>query len=87
MSYGRYFREASSLAGTLGLGKLIVLYDSNNISIEGSTDIAFREDVAKRYEAYNWQVIKVEDGNDLDAISNAIEEGKKGIKKTNNYYS
>ena len=69
--------EASSLAGTLGLGKLIVLYDSNNISIEGSTDIAFREDVAKRYEAYNWQVIKVEDGNDLDAISNAIEEGKR----------
>ena len=73
--------EASSLAGTLGLGKLIVLYDSNNISIEGSTDIAFREDVAKRYEAYNWQVIKVEDGNDLDAISNAIEEGKKELKR------
>ena len=73
--------EASSLAGTLVLGKLIVLYDSNNISIEGSTDIAFREDVAKRYEAYNWQVIKVEDGNDLDAISNAIEEGKKELKR------
>ncbi|MDU4324553.1 MAG: transketolase [Clostridium celatum] len=68
--------EASSLAGTLGLGKLIVLYDSNNISIEGNTDIAFREDVAKRYEAYNWQVIKVEDGNDIEAIEEAIEEAK-----------
>lgn len=68
--------EASSLAGTLGLGKLIVLYDSNNISIEGDTDIAFREDVAKRYEAYNWQVIKVNDGNDIEAIEKAIEEAK-----------
>ena len=68
--------EASSLAGTLGLGKLIVLYDSNNISIEGNTDIAFREDVAKRYEAYNWQVIKVNDGNDIEAIEKAIEEAK-----------
>lgn len=68
--------EASSLAGTLGLGKLIVLYDSNNISIEGNTDIAFREDVAKRYEAYGWQVIKVDDGNDTDKISEAIETAK-----------
>lgn len=68
--------EASSLAGTLGLGKLIVLYDSNNISIEGDTDIAFREDVAKRYEAYNWKVIKVNDGNDIEAIEKAIEEAK-----------
>lgn len=68
--------EASSLAGTLGLGKLIALYDSNNISIEGSTDIAFREDVAKRYEAYGWQVIKVNDGNDIDEISKAIDEAK-----------
>lgn len=68
--------EASSLAGTLGLGKLIVLYDSNNISIEGSTDIAFREDVGKRYEAYGWQVLNVTDGNDIDAISNAINEAK-----------
>jgi transketolase len=69
--------EASSLAGTLGLGKLVVLYDSNNISIEGSTDIAFREDVGKRYEAYGWQVIKVEDGNDIEKISSAIDEAKK----------
>lgn len=73
--------EASSLAGTLGLGKLIVLYDSNNISIEGNTDIAFREDVAKRYEAYNWQVIKVNDGNDIDAIENALNEAKKETSK------
>ena len=73
--------EASSLAGTLGLGKLIALYDSNNISIEGNTDIAFREDVAKRYEAYNWQVIKVNDGNDIEAIENALEEAKKETTK------
>ena len=73
--------EASSLAGTLGLGKLIVLYDSNNISIEGNTDIAFREDVAKRYEAYGWQVIKVADGNDIDAVSNAIEDAKRETSK------
>ena len=73
--------EASSLAGTLGLGKLVVLYDSNNISIEGNTDIAFREDVAKRYEAYNWQVNKVNDGNDIEAIENALEEAKKETTK------
>ena len=73
--------EASSLAGTLGLGKLVALYDSNNISIEGNTDIAFREDVAKRYEAYNWQVIKVNDGNDIEAIENALEEAKKETTK------
>ena len=73
--------EASSLAGTLGLGKLVVLYDSNNISIEGDTDIAFREDVAKRYESYNWQVIKVNDGNDIEAIEKAIEEAKSETSK------
>ena len=73
--------EASSLAGTLGLGKLIVLYDSNNISIEGNTDIAFREDVAKRYEAYGWQVIEVADGNDIDAVSNAIDDAKRETSK------
>jgi transketolase len=69
--------EAASLAGTLALDKLIVLYDSNNISIEGNTDIAFREDVAARYKAYNWQVLTVEDGNNVDAISKAIDEAKK----------
>ncbi|WP_459478791.1 transketolase [Clostridium saccharoperbutylacetonicum] len=73
--------EASSLAGTLELGKLIVLYDSNNISIEGNTDIAFREDVAKRYEAYGWQVLKVADGNDIDAIEKAIAAAKAETKK------
>ena len=73
--------EASSLAGTLGLGKLIVLYDSNNISIEGNTNIAFREDVAKRYEAYGWQTIEVKDGNDIQSINSAIEEAKKENKK------
>lgn len=68
--------EAASLAGTLALDKLIVMYDSNNISIEGNTDIAFREDVAARYRAYNWQVLTVEDGNDIDAIGNAIKAAK-----------
>lgn len=68
--------EAFSLAGTLGLGKLIVLYDSNNISIEGHTDIAFTEDVAKRMEAFGFQTLLVEDGNDLAAISQAIEAAK-----------
>lgn len=68
--------EASSLAGTLKLGKLIAFYDSNKISIEGNTDIAFTEDVAKRYESYNWQVLIVEDGNDLEGISKAIEDAK-----------
>lgn len=68
--------EASSLAGTLKLGKLIVLYDDNGISIEGDTDIAFTEDVGKRYEAYGWQVLKVEDGNDLDAIGEALRQAK-----------
>ena len=68
--------EAASLAGTLGLGKLIVLYDSNNITIEGSTDIAFTEDVKKRFEAYGWQTLYVADGNDVNAINAAIEEAK-----------
>ena len=60
--------EAFSLAGTLGLSKLIVLYDSNRISIEGSTDIAFRENVQERMQAFGFQTITVEDGNDIDAI-------------------
>ncbi|MBN2879806.1 MAG: transketolase [Clostridia bacterium] len=69
--------EASSLAGTLGLGKLIAIYDDNEISIEGNTDISFREDVQMRYKAYGWQVIDVADGNDIEAISAAIKEAKK----------
>ena len=68
--------EAFSLAGTLGLGKLIVLYDSNQISIEGSTDIAFTEDVKKRFEAFGFQTLVVEDGNNLEEIGKAIEEAK-----------
>jgi len=65
--------EACSLAGHLGLGKLIALYDDNHISIDGSTDLAFTEDVGKRFEAYGWHVLVVEDGNtDLDAIQKAI---------------
>ncbi len=68
--------EAFSLAGTLGLSKLIVLYDSNNISIEGNTNIAFREDVRKRFEAFGFQTLLVEDGNDLDEIGAAIEAAK-----------
>ncbi len=68
--------EAFSLAGTLGLSKLIILYDSNKISIEGDTDLAFTEDVKKRFEAYGFQTLVVEDGNDLDAIGKAIEEAK-----------
>ena len=68
--------EAFSLAGTLGLGKLIVLYDSNRISIEGSTDIAFRENVEERMKAFGFQTITVEDGTDIDAIGAAIEVAK-----------
>ena len=68
--------EAMSLAGTMGLSKLIVIYDSNSISIEGSTNIAFTESVEKRFEAFGFQTIMVEDGNDLDAIGKAIEEAK-----------
>ncbi len=67
--------EASSLAGDLRLGKLIVFYDDNEISIEGSTDLAFREDVLKRYEAYGWQVLSI-DGHDQDEILKAIEDAK-----------
>ncbi|MEO0406129.1 MAG: transketolase [Cyanobacteria bacterium P01_A01_bin.135] len=69
--------EACSLGGHLGLGKLIALYDDNHISIDGSTDISFTEDVAKRFEAYGWHVQHVENGNDdLDAIARAIETAK-----------
>jgi transketolase len=68
--------EAASLAGTLGLGKLIVLYDSNNITIEGDTSTAFSENVRERFAAYGWQTLYVEDGNDMEAIGKAIEEAK-----------
>ncbi|MBD2355086.1 transketolase [Tolypothrix sp. FACHB-123] len=69
--------EAASFAGHLGLGKLIALYDDNHISIDGSTDVAFTEDVSKRFEAYGWHVLHVKEGNtDLEAIAKAIEEAK-----------
>ena len=72
--------EAISLAGTLGLNKLIILYDSNNITIEGNTDIAFKEDVCKRFEACGFDTQVVADGNDIEAISKAIENAKKSDK-------
>jgi transketolase len=65
--------EAASLAGTLGLGKLIFLYDDNLISLDGPTELSFTEDVLRRFEAYHWHVQRVADGNDLDGISTAIE--------------
>jgi transketolase len=68
--------EAASLAGHLGLSKLICIYDDNKISIEGPTDITFTEDVALRFEAYNWHILKVDDGNNIDAIFNALEAAK-----------
>lgn len=68
--------EAFSLAGTLKLDKLIVLYDSNKITIEGDTDLAFTEDVAKRMEAFGFQTLTVEDGNNLEEIGKAIEKAK-----------
>ncbi len=68
--------EAASMAGHLGLGKLIYLYDDNDISIDGSTDITFTENVGARFESYNWHVQHVEDGNDLDALTAAIEAAK-----------
>ncbi len=68
--------EAASLAGTLKLGKLIVLYDKNNITIEGNTDVAFTEDVQKRHIAQGWQVIEVKDGNNVSAIKKAINKAK-----------
>jgi transketolase len=74
--------EAASIAGHWGLGKLIVLYDDNHISIDGSTDVAFTEDVSKRFEAYGWHTIHVKDGNtDLAGIEAAIAEAKKVTDK------
>ncbi|EOH93858.1 transketolase [Enterococcus pallens] len=69
-------QEAASMAGHMKLGKLVVLYDSNDISLDGPTDKAFTENVGQRFEAYGWQHILVKDGNDLAAVSQAIEEAK-----------
>ncbi|EOH88472.1 transketolase [Enterococcus pallens] len=74
-------QEASSMAGHMKLGKLVVLYDSNDISLDGPTNKAFTENVGARYEAYGWQHILVKDGNDLEAISKAIEEAKAETEK------
>jgi transketolase len=68
--------EAASMAGHLGLGRLICIYDDNKISIEGSTDIAFTENVAARFRAYRWQVLQVQDGIDLKAIETALTEAR-----------
>ncbi|KAK9761915.1 Transketolase [Basidiobolus ranarum] len=74
--------EAASLAGHLKLGKLIALYDDNKIQIDGSTDVAFTEDVCKRFESYGWHTLVVEDGdNDFEALTNAIMEAKKVTEK------
>ncbi|MGM0369008.1 MAG: transketolase [Bacillota bacterium] len=69
--------EAASLAGHLGLGKLVAIYDDNSISIAGSTDLSFTEDVATRFESYNWHVIDDVDGHDFDALRESIAEAKK----------
>ena len=68
--------EASSLAGHLGLGRLVVLYDSNHVTLSASTPIAFTEDVAARYRAYGWHVLEIDDGNDLGALERAIRSAK-----------
>ena len=73
--------EAASMAGHLGLGKLIWLYDSNNITIEGGTDIAFTEDVAKRFNGYNWEVITINDANDTQALEQALNQAKSETTK------
>ena len=73
--------EAASLAGTLALGKLVVLYDDNKITIEGGTDLAFQEDVGARFVAYGWRVLRVEDGNDFSQVAKALAEAKSDISK------
>lgn len=73
--------EAASLAGHLGLGKLIVLYDDNNITIDGTTEVAFTEDVGKRFESYGWEVLHVKDSNDIDQIEDAITRARENTEK------
>jgi transketolase len=74
--------EAASLAGHLELGKLIYFWDDNSITIEGSTDLAFTEDVLRRFESYGWHTLRVEDGNDLEAIDEAILAAKADPRPT-----
>ncbi|MDH6425617.1 transketolase [Paenibacillus sp. FSL R7-0048] len=73
--------ESASLAGHLKLGKLVVLYDSNDISLDGKLNLSFSENVAQRFDAYGWQVLRVEDGNDLPAIEKAIAEAQAETSK------
>ncbi|RYG71410.1 transketolase [Lentibacillus lipolyticus] len=73
--------EAASLAGHLGLGKLIALYDSNDISLDGELNRAFSDNTEERFKAYGWQVIRVEDGNDLNEIRNAITKAKENTQQ------
>ncbi|MFN5368824.1 MAG: transketolase [Roseiflexaceae bacterium] len=73
--------EAASLAGHLGLGKLIFLYDDNLISLDGPTSLAFTEDVLKRFDAYGWQTLRVSDGNDCDAIEAALHEARADLDR------
>lgn len=73
--------EAASLAGTLGLGRLIAVYDSNRITIEGSTDIAFTEDVGARFASYGWQVLEVKSGEDTDAFEAALNEANADLDR------
>jgi transketolase len=74
--------EAASLAGHLSLGRLIYLYDDNHISIDGSTDLAFTEDRAVRFRSYGWQVLRVDDGNDVEAMDKMIQEAKTDPRPT-----
>jgi transketolase len=69
--------EAASMAGHLGLGNLIFIYDDNHITIDGETDLAFSENVAERFKSYNWHVVKVTDANDIKAVAQALKEGQK----------
>lgn len=73
--------ESISLAGHLGLGKLILLYDDNAITIEGKTDIAFTEDIKLKFESQNWHVVTVDDGNDIEKIQKAIQAGKDAVSR------
>lgn len=73
--------EAASMAGHMKLGKLVVLYDSNDISLDGELNLSFSENVGKRFEAYGWQFLRVEDGNDLGALSKAIEAAQADSSK------
>ncbi|NLG95993.1 MAG: transketolase [Chloroflexi bacterium] len=73
--------ESASLAGTLNLGKLIYLYDNNHVTLSAATDLTFREDVAGRFQAYGWQTITVEDGNDITEIDQALNEARENIKQ------